>query len=119
MRILPIFSALALSACSTIIAGTGETTTGKPVSGQFVVTPSANGPTFNVSFLSSSQATCSGQFTRAPNQLISSFPVTCTNGRTGTASFTSDFINYRDTLIYQLNNGESGRVVFGATMSLS
>lgn len=119
MRKLLILPALLLSACSTVFSGVGETTTGAPVSGQFIVTPSAGGATFAISFLAANQTSCSGQVVRTGAQLVSSFPVTCADGRTGTASFTSDFINARDTLIYRLNNGENGRVTFGATTSIS
>lgn len=119
MRKLFAIPILFLSACGTVVAGVGDTTSGAPVSGQYTATPTATGITIAVSFLSANQASCSGQVVRTGTQLVSSFPVNCTDGRTGTASFTSDFVNARDTLIYRLNNGENGRVTFGATTSLS
>lgn len=119
MRFSLFLAILALPACSTVVAGVGETTTGAPISGQYIAAPSAGGVTVTISFLAANQTTCSGQIVRADAQLVSAFPVSCADGRTGTASFTSDFINARDTLIYRLNSGENGRVTFGATTSVS
>ncbi len=117
--LLSLFTLLPLAACTSIIAGTGTTTKGTPISGQFVMTPINGGVEFVVSFVPPSQSICQGTFRRSGTKLISKFPVSCDNGQTGTATLTSDFINFRDTLIYRLGNGEQGKIVFGATTAIS
>jgi len=43
-------------------------------------------------------------------------PIRCNDGRTGTMTLTADYLNGRDTVIYRLSNGETGRLVFGASL---
>lgn len=107
--------ALTLSACGVTVAGVGKTRAGNPITGQYVTAPTGTGTQIAVTFISDRGASCTGITQRAAGVLISSFSISCTDGAKGSGTFTSDFINYRDTFLYRLTNGERGQIVFGAS----
>lgn len=108
--------ALSLAGCATTVAGNGETANGTPVTGRYTQSP-ADAQNFNldVMIVSGSGNICMAKQHLPYGMTIWNLPIICTDGRTGSITFTADHLNRRDTIIYRLSDGETGRVVFGAS----
>jgi len=103
-----------LSGCTGSYGGTGQTTSGLPVAGQYTALGVQNGQAvFDISVASASAGACVGQSKRPTNSVISPIRLTCEGGVNGSGTFASDFSKGQDTIIYRLSNGERGDVVIG------
>lgn len=107
---------LALSGCMSAV-GVGETTRGEPISGKYEQKLLAGGMfNLDVQISTSRSGFCRGNENLKGGQGIWRMPLKCESGATGTMTLTSDYINYRDTLIYKLSNGERGKLTFGSSL---
>ena len=106
-----------LSACVNSAVGNGIDADGNPVTGKYTSkTISADTWNLDVTIITGRGLTCKGNDNFETYQGLYAFELNCQDGVTGTATLTADFINARDTIIYRLSNGESGRSVFGASL---
>jgi hypothetical protein len=110
MRIVTLLALLALAGCNSIgvryVDATGERGTGTLTGGPV----SFNDGKFSIS---DRGVTCSGSFPSWANLTVV-FPVTCTDGKTGTVTMTrppANVIAGEGTM--QLSSGETRRFVFG------
>lgn len=121
MRLITLsaIAVLLLTGCAGTIVGVGENTAGDPVTGQLDGKFVDGKVVLTLTALTARNGTCTGTATKADNrQLITSIPLQCADGRTGTATVTSDFINYRDTVVYQVGR-ERGRLTFGLSTQVT
>lgn len=109
-----------LAGCAGTIVGVGETSAGQSITGQIDGSFADGKAVLTVSAITVNHGVCKGSATRANGytQPIISIPLTCDNGRTGTATLTSDYINYRDTVVYQVGR-ERGRLTFGLSSQVA
>jgi hypothetical protein len=117
MKAIVLLSTLAfLSACSNSAVGNGSDADGSPVTAKYTQKfVGGNTWNFDVTVVSGRGLTCKGNDNLEAQQGLYSFQLNCQDGVTGTATLTADYINARDTIIYRLSNGESGRTTFGAS----
>lgn len=109
--------ALALQACAPInLAGNGSDTQGNPVTSKVVQT-SVDAKTFNldVKIYTGRGNICKSNQNLTRGEMLWNLKMECQGGVTGTATWTADYINLRDTIIYRLSNGEKGRITIGAS----
>jgi hypothetical protein len=107
---------LTLAGCAITVAGNGETANGTPVTGRYTQSP-GNAQSFNldVMIVSGNGDTCLARENLPYGMTIWNLPIICADGRTGSITLTADHLNRRDTIIYRLSDGETGRIVFGAS----
>lgn len=103
---------LAVSACTPVpMGGEGATESGTPL----IAEAKLGFDQTNEIIISSAQGwSCSGRYTKDPNSTTRKFPLACTNGAKGNAIMSVNSVQQRATVAFQLSNGESGRVAFGA-----
>lgn len=98
----------------------GETTRGIPVTGKYTLSPiDGTKIRIDVVFVNGSGVQCTAGKEIPVRSTLSSMPITCMNGTTGSLTLTSDYINLRGTIIYRLNNGEAGKLISGRTVQAS
>lgn len=113
--LLVVSLGILLSGCVTTVAGNGRASDGAPVTARYSqeVTSSSTF-TLDLLIVAANGAQCQSRQTLPLGQTIWTLALTCSDGRTGSATLTADYINARDTVLYRLSGGESGRLVFGA-----
>lgn len=116
MRIAFVISFFVLSGCVTTLAGYGETSTGRDISGTYTTNPiNAQSFQFDVSFVTGGGQKCTASNTLPTGEHPWQFPVSCSGDISGTASLIPDYAASEDTVSYQLSNGERGSLVFAPT----
>ena len=114
-HILSIAALVVISACSIPMGGTGQSSSGDAVIGEVVLNSDQKN---QVKISSLAGWNCTGQYERDTTTAVRQFPLTCSNGLSGTGILTVNaptaYLEYqRATLTYQLSNGEKGTVQFG------
>lgn len=108
-----------LSGCAAQIVGVGENTRGEPVTAQLNGKYVEGKVEIKLNVITVDNGLCQGTATKKENtQMITSIPLECDTGKKGSATVTSDFINYRDTVVYQVGR-ERGRITFGLSTQIS
>lgn len=120
---ISVTAALVLGGCvattTTNIAGTGETTKGLPVSGNYIQSIDPSGiKKLDLTFVSADGLRCISSTSLTAGQAPWTFPTTCSDGTTGRVSLTPDYATARDTVIYTLSNGERGSILFGGSTAV-
>jgi len=123
IKALPAGFAMALtliSGCApTSYAAVGKNTNGDPVSGALTGLIIAGKTGLQVSIVTASHGSCSGQNVKAATTaIITVIPIQCTDGSTGQATVTSDYVNARDTIDYRVGR-EKGRIVTGLSLQVA
>lgn len=114
--LVSIVATMGLSGCLSAV-GVGETTRGEPITGKYEQKPLSGGMfNLDVQISTSRAGFCSGNQNLKGGQGIWRMPLKCESGATGSMTLTADYINYRDTLIYKLSNGERGKLTFGSSL---
>jgi hypothetical protein len=112
-------AAFFLTACATEFAAVGQTSTGQPVSGQLSGEFVDGKAALRVAIFSATQGACYGLAAKTRTMAITTqIPITCANGIVGSAIVTSDYLNGRDTIIYQVG-GERGSIVTGLSTQVA
>ena len=104
---------LALSACAQQTAGAGQTSDGRPLSGHVSFTPVDQ--MWDVDVVSPAGWTCNTNFEGGGGRVITSQPLECDDGRSGTITLTLNQIQNQMVGSFELEDGESGQVTFGRT----
>ncbi|NHM17651.1 hypothetical protein G0Q03_02945 [Epibacterium mobile] len=91
-------------------SGSGNTSSGEPVSGSLELNSMGTAGTFKLQNLSG--RTCTG-IVEFDSGDVHSFPIQCNNGEIGTAMSTINRFSSQQTISYKLNSGEAGAVVLG------
>lgn len=113
---LAVLAFLTGCASSQFAAGYGSSDTGKPITAKYTakINPSDSTFDFDMLLISASGKECTAKEKLKSGQLVYRMSVTCSEGVTGSMTFTTDFVNRRDNVIYKLSDGEKGRITFGA-----
>lgn len=112
---LVLVGVVAMAACAPVTTGgVGTLTTGEPVTGLIAV----DGVNQTNSFALTSPAgwSCSSSFgpSPAPGVTTRAVPLTCTDGAGGNLIITGNQFQQQIVGTFQLDNGQSGSVIFGA-----
>lgn len=119
MRRIALLVLMGLGACTAELAAVGKTADGLPVSGQLTGRVVEGKAVLDLNIFSARNGTCSGSATKTKvDAVVTSVPLLCSNGKRGQATITSDYLNQRDTIIYQLS-GERGQIVAGLSTQMA
>jgi hypothetical protein len=116
-NVILLLIGLTMSGCVATVAGNGQAGNGSPITGRYTQSP-ADPQNFNLDVLivSSNGSSCVANQNLPYGMTVWTLPLRCNDGRTGSMTLTADYLNARDTVIYRLSNGETGRLVFGASL---
>ncbi|GHH05881.1 hypothetical protein GCM10010961_44820 [Pseudodonghicola xiamenensis] len=102
---------ISLTACTQVTnSGAGTNSKNEPISGSLTYNEMGTGGTFVLRGLAGYECTGTAVFDRTDT---STFPLTCTDGRSGTAMSTINRFASQQTISYRLSNGETGSVALG------
>lgn len=106
-------AALTLAGCSTQIGGSGQLSTGEPISAVIQVDMSAVEPVTTVDIASPEGWSCKSVLRDGDGGNVRhTHPMTCSDGATGSIIVTDDNIQKRTYGAFKLDNGRSGQVMF-------
>lgn len=116
MKRLALCAAFAVAACAQPFStgGAGQMADGHPIAGTLTVDQMNGNNSAQISSPGGWQ--CTGNFGKNPNpgSMIRTVPLTCTNGATGSLILTGNQMQNQVVGSFQLSNGSSGQVTFGA-----
>lgn len=106
-------TALTLAGCSTQIGGSGQLSTGEPISAVIQVDMTVTDAVATVDIESPEGWTCKSMLRDGEGSNVRhTFPMTCSDGATGSLIVTDDNIQKRTYGAFKLDNGRSGQVMF-------
>jgi len=108
------FASLVLAGCGPSVIAlpvVGKLSNGEAANGNVVLDLSTSVGKFDMSTLSG--LSCGGTWDARVMKSTITIPVTCNNGRTGTVIATRDATGMAGTAVGRLNNGLSGKFLFG------
>jgi hypothetical protein len=110
-----------LTSCAPItVTGFGKNIKGIDMVGKYTQSNyNSNKFDLEIFFTSADGRECLAKEKLSKGVSIWTLSVKCNSGVEGKLTFTADYLNERDVLIYYLNNGESGKLTFGKNIGIS